>query len=499
MSSVGEIASPAVSGRSIGRLGLSWAVLLGAAAFVLALLSGAVHFDPDTYWQIVTGRWILAHGSVPTHDIFSFTRHGARWVAQEWGAELLVALVYGRAGWAGLMVLAALSFGLTIAYLARFLLSRMEPLHAVLFTVFAGCMMFNYIIVRPHELAWPLTAVWFGTLIRSSEAKRAPPWWLPGVMLLWANLHGSFILGLALAPVIGLEALSGAKPNCRPAAWRWGTFLAAAFGCALLNPQGWRLLVFPFHLLGMPVLGRLTEWQPPNLQHPQVFGLWLLVVFGLSFAGRFRLPPARSLMLTGLIYFALQHVRNVSLLGLISPFLIATPLAALWRRQPVRGQDAQGLDRWFGALAAPARVRAVCATLVLAGALGIAIVSVQRPRPPAQFTPRAALDALLAKRPQARIFDDANFGGYLIFRGVPVFVDPRVTVYGDAFLRRYFDALELSPQGHVRALLARYRIDAILLGPEWPMVRVLDRLPGWKRAYADKVAVVYLRRGGPGA
>lgn len=494
MNGAGELAAGHASSEAAGRSGLSWAMLLGAAAFLLALSSGAIRLDADTYWQVVTGHWIVTHGYVPTHDIFSFTRHGARWIAQEWGAELLAGCLYGLTGWSGLALLAAMSFGLTIAYLARFLLRRMEPLHAVALTTLAGCMMLNYMIVRPHELAWPLTALWVGTLLESSEGSRAPPAWLLVVMLAWANLHGSFILGLALMLVIGFEAVIEAKGQWRRTARRWGVFSVAAFGCALLNPQGWRLLVFPFHLLGMQVLARLNEWKPVNLQHPQVFGLWLLAVFGLAFAGRFKLPFVRSVLLIGLIFFALQHVRNVSLLGLISPFLIATPLAALWRREPPSARDARALDRAFRSLAAPGGRAALCATIVLAGALGIAVVSVRRPGPAAMATPEAALDALLARRPDARILNDAEFGGYLIFRGVPVFVDPRMAMYGDAFLQRYFDALQLRPGGHLNALVRKYRINAILILPGWPVERLLDRSPEWTRIYQDKVAVAYVRR-----
>lgn len=492
-----EFASRSELIELVRRVGLSWPMLLGGCAFLVVLGMGAARIGPDTYWQIATGRWILTHGYVPTHDIFSFTRHGVRWIAQEWGAEVLVAVVYAMASWPGLAMLAALSFALTIAYLTNFLISRMEPLHAVVLAVSAGCIMFNHIFVRPHVLVWPLTALWVGVLIDSSEKNRAPPWWLLGVMLLWANLHASFVLGLGLGVAIAIEAVLNAKEYWKRTAQRWVAFIAAASGCALLNPQGWRLLVFPFHLLGMHVLGRLTEWKPPNLQHPQVFGLWLLALVGLSFAGRVRLPLVRVALLIGLIFFALQHERNVSLLGMITPFLIAGPLAALWRKESNPRHDTQALDRIFRALGGPGGSRALLATVVLVGALGVGLVRLRIPRPLAQSTPRAALDALLTRRPSARILNDAEFGGYLIFRGVPVFVDPRMSVYGDAFLRRYFDALELKRKGDINALVKKYRINAILLLRGWSVAGLLDRSREWKRVYAGKWAVAYLHRNVP--
>lgn len=496
MSCAEEIISRSESASMVRRLGLSWPMLLGASAFLLALVSGAIQIDPDAYWHIIAGRWIFSHGYVPAYDMFSFTRHGAPWVAQEWGAELLFAFVHGLAGWAGLTVLAALSFALAIAYLTRFLVARMEPLHAVLLGVLAGCMMSYYMLVRPHELVWPLTAVWMGVLIESREAGRAPPWWLLVVMLAWVNLHGSFILGLGLVVMIALEAVVDAKERWRVVGRCWGGFVAAAFGCALLNPRGWHLLVFPFHLLGMHVLRQLVDWQPTNLARHPVMGVWLVVILGFAFSGKIRLSPVRAVTLVGLIYFALEYARNVSLLGLIAPFLIAAPLAAQWRRMPKRGRGLQALEMAFRALHGPGRLAAWCATVAVAGVLGIVAVTAGQPRPLEFCTPRAALNVLLSSRPKARIFNDANFGGYLIFHGIPVFVDPRVDVYGDTFLRQYYDAIELNPGGDISALLDRYRINAILIGPEWPVVRLLDRSPQWRRVYADKVAVVYLRRPG---
>lgn len=469
-------------------------MLLGSLAFVSALGCGAVRIGPDTYWQIATGHWILVHGYVPTHDIFSFTRHGALWVAQEWAEEVLVAIIYAVSGWSGLTLVAALAFALAIAYLARFLLVRMEPLHAVVLAVFSGCMMFDDILVRPYVLAWPLTVLWAGILVDSSEKNRTPPWWSLGVMVLWTNVHGSFILGLGLAGLIAVEAVLNAGEHWRSAARNWGVFVLATFGCALLNPQGWRLLVFPFHLLGMHVLEQSTEWRAPNLQRPQVFGLWLLAMFTLGFAGRFRLPWVRSVLVIGLMFFALQHVRNVSLFGLLVPILIAGPLGSVWRTKSGSRRDVQSLDRFFNALAAPGRMTALLCVLALASVLGIVAVRMREVRPFARNSPRAALNALLARAPHGRIFDDAGFGGYLIFRGVPVFVDPRMTVYGDSFLRRYFSALELDPNGNINALLRKYRISEILLAPEWPVVSVLDRSPDWKRIYKDKLAYAYIRR-----
>lgn len=406
------------------------------------------------------------------------------------------------AGWSGLVLLEVACFGVSLAYLMRFLLGRMEPLHALLLAFLAAFMMFPYFVDCPSVLVWPLTAVWVGTLIQCSEDSRTPPWWLLLVMLLWVNMHASFVLGLGFAVVAAIESCVNATQGWRQPARRWAVFVLAALGCALVNPQGYRLLLYPFHLLDSKALGLILAWQSPSFLHPQALGLWILLIMALAFAGRLRLSVIRSVLLLGLLYIALEHRRNIALLGLISPFLLARPMATLWARKPLAtlwvgrpasGRDAEFLDRLFGALASRARLATVGATLVLAGAVAIADLNAKRPTPPAFVTPRAALDALLARGPPGRIFNDFNFGGYLIYRGVPVFVDARVGLYGDAFVERSLRTVALAQGSNLEALLAKYKIDAILLSSSRPAVKLLDRLPGWKRVYGDAVAVAYVR------
>jgi len=212
-------------------LGISWPLLIAfcVAVSVLGFTKIDVLADPDTYWHIAAGDWMLAHGAVPKVDVFSHSRPGAAWHAHEWLAEVLFSALYQSAGWAGLGGLVALTFGGTLAYLMRFLLARMEPVHALLFTVYAGCMLAANVLARPHVLAWPLMALWVGTLVEASEQGRSPPWWLLALMVLWANLHGSFILGLGLGAGLALDAsLQQPIGQRRAAAWRWGGFMVLA-------------------------------------------------------------------------------------------------------------------------------------------------------------------------------------------------------------------------------------------------------------------------------
>jgi hypothetical protein len=487
---------PTAPPLAVRTLGLSWPLMAGVAAFVLVILLPGSLGDCDMYWHIVAGQWILSHHHVPTHDPFSFSMPGTPWIAHEWGAEVLFALVYRIWSWPGLMLLIATAHGLTLGYLTRFLSARLEPLHALMFAALAFIMMLPHLLVRPHVLAWTLTTLWVGELLNASEANKPPPWWLLAVMVLWANLHASFVIGLGMAGAIGAEAVLSSAPAER---WRvagtWTRFLGVSALCSLVNPQGYHAIVYTFEVMQLKqVLGLVVEWLPPNFQQPQALTLWLLVVLGLASAGRVRLGLVRAALIMGLLCLALAHARYVPLLGVLSILLLAHPLARQWREQRPPGANVGWLDRWFAAFAARARPVTLCLVCAIAGVTAAVAMYVGKPEPDEGVTPRRALQALLASGAGSRMLNSYHLGGYLIFRGIPVFIDGRSDMYGDAFMNKYIKATMLNgtDSNELEKLLQEYRIDSTMLAPGTPAVGLLDHLPGWQRVYADSIAVVHV-------
>jgi hypothetical protein len=102
----------------------SWPLVVAVLLMLGVVASPALRLldDPDSYWHLAAGQWILAHGQVPLHDPFSHTMPGAPWTAHEWGAEVLFAVVYRLGGWPGLVWLVAAAHAATMAVLTRFLL-----------------------------------------------------------------------------------------------------------------------------------------------------------------------------------------------------------------------------------------------------------------------------------------------------------------------------------------------------------------------------------------
>jgi hypothetical protein len=113
-------------------------------------------------------------------------------------------------------------------------------------------------------------------------------------------------------------------------------------------------------------------------------------------------------------------------------------------------------------------------------------------RPDDRATAASALAAVRELHVQGKVFNAYQFGGYLIFQGIPVFIDSRSDMYGDIFLKTFIDATLIEDRT-LPALLQRYDIDWTLFPADGHAVGVLDHMAGWKRVYADDSAVVHVR------
>jgi len=473
----------------------SWPLIVGLAALARALSQPmALLNDPDTYLHITAGRWMLTHLAMPVQDPFSHSLAGAVWVPHEWLAEIILAAVYDAAGWSGLVLVAAACFAAGMALITRYLLRCFEPFSALIAVTLGAALVLGHLLVRPHLLALPLLVMWSGELFAARDSRSAPPAWLLPLMALWANLHGSFMFGLALVLFLGAEAaLSSGRRS--PEGRRWGLFGLLAVVASLMTPNGVVGFVEPFRLTMMPALqASFNEWMSPNFQSFQPLEIWLLGMIALGFTTGIRLPPHRLLLLLVLFHMALAHVRHAELLGLIGPLAVAASLGPQIAAR-IRSAPLSAVGRAVARLAAPAHLPAVALTLVIAVATSLPVLLRPIERHDDPVTPAAALAAAERMRLTGPVFNSEGFGGYLIFSGIPTFIDGRIELYGDTFLARYLEA-EHGNAATLVALLERHGITWTLLVPEEGAVQRLDNLQGWRRVYSDGHAVIHQRLDG---
>ena len=169
-------------------------------------------------------------------------------------------------------------------------------------------------------------------------------------------------------------------------------------------------------------------------------------------------------------------------LGLLAPLFLMAPLARQF--PPIRAEGGV----FGGAAAALAAGFAVLLVPVT-----VALTAISHYQPNAGISPVAAVATLKAAN-AGPVFNDYDFGGYLVFAGIPTFIDGRTELYGGPFTARHYRAVTLADLKDFVATLDTYKIGATLLAPSTPAVAFLDTQPGWKRLYADDIAVVHVRR-----
>jgi hypothetical protein len=309
------------------------------------------------------------------------------------------------------------------------------------------------------------------------------------VLALWANLHGGFVLGLALIGPIGLEALWTSEAKDRVAlAVRWALFGLAALAACCATPYGWDTLLGAAKILSLgKLLTLIWEWMPTNFGTWTFFEYSLLGLIGLAFHRGLTLSVPRIILVLGLTDMALAHARNQEIFAFIVPLVLAKPFA-----------------EQLGTLltgTAPAREAQPRSHVVMLAALAITVTGWITTKAfvahhPFSFLqsqmPVAAVEAL-ERRHAERIFSTSPFGGYLMSRDIKAFIDGRAELYGEKFVIDYFDAVTAKDVDTLLRILDTYRIDATLLTPGLPATKVMDHLAGWKRLYADSIAVVHVR------
>ena len=461
---------------------------VGIGVYTLFLLAGNhLLIDPDTMWQVSVGQWILDHRAVPETDVYSFTMRGQPWISTQWLAQVLYAKIYAMSGWSGPVVLAAGAIAATFALLTKSLTRHLSESTTLVFVAAALALTVPHLLARPHVLALPLLVAWVGGLIASADRRGAPSFWLLPLMALWANLHGGFVFGLMLIAPVGLDAILSAEPALRKSlALRWAVFALAALIASCCTPYGWNALLASQKILELgSALPLIMEWKPADFGSVGALEICLLSGIGLALLRGIKLPPLRIALLLGLLHMALSQGRASEILAMVAPLVLAAPLA-----RQIGGVEASNPHT-----APPARGVLLAGVAVALLAATLVYTSVHRFEPHTHGSPVAAV-AALKKLNLARVFNDYDFGGYLIANGVAPFIDGRTELYGEKFFVDHNAASGLMEPENLFRLLEQYKIEATLMRTQSAATKLLDHIDGWQKVYADDIATVHLRKSG---
>jgi hypothetical protein len=471
--------------------------VMALAITLLALLPQA--FNDDSWLALVTGRYIWNSG-VPHQDTLTVISHGASWVDQQWLAQLASYALYraGGLGLLGLVNVALMTVSVGIAVMAA---SRRGARGWIVMAVLAACLM--QIIpareVRTQAFAMPLIVATILLLSGDSRRHTRRVYWCLPILILWANLHGTAVLGAAMVSLRGLmlAAERVRETPGRARGWtRWGGPFALVLGaplCVLLTPYGFEIVsYYRDTLMNSSFKQLVTEWQPMTSQAAIAVPFFLLA--GVSIWSFGRRPKATTswekLVLVVLAASSIMVIRNGLLFGFAALVIVPSALdgaipRTAGRAAPVRHRLNAGLC-WTATT-----VLAVIAASTVLQPSGSLEYHYQRLR---------LLEVVRAetqRNPSIKVFADVRYADWLLWR------DPQLR--GRLANDARFELLTGSQmRGIVRVLLA--------IGPDWKQAAtgyrllVLDRTssadsvrgflmePGRRVLYDDGERVVILRR-----
>jgi hypothetical protein len=474
---------------------------IALAVMLVCVAQGAVDHkfsvrDPDLWWHVKTGDWIVAHLAVPHNGLFSWTAADRPWVTYSWGFEVILSRAYA---WFNLMGLGLFGVVLTliIAYLQFWSLRRLSGRFWEAWLL-AACSLYTFLFVigpRPVFVSIMFYIVLLTVLLevnRSGQLKNL--YWLPAIFLVWANIHiqfvyGLFVLGLFVGCQIASRWIERTKiasvvsgPVSLPVAPLVLTF-GACVAATLIGP-------YTYHLYQVIVLYSkakysyqiIIELQPLTFRLKNHFVELLLMAGGFCAVGwRKKLDLFKFTLMIVASFLAFRTLRDC--------WFVSTTAAAFIADFPAPDSTR---DRGES-LAEGGLLLATLAIFLVLMSQNFDFNERSLDRNASLEFPVDAVNYLRQHPLPGPLYNNLDWGGFLIWYmpQFPVAIDGRNDLYGDDLDRLFFEAQSALAYKNDPYL---FQSGFVLLSKKYPLATVLRLDTRFQLMYEDKIAVVFARR-----
>ena len=507
--------------------------------FMFGLFSVEIK-DPDFWWHLKTGEYIHQHGALPETDPFAFTsltkdpidpqsKRIKFILTQYWFAQTIFYWVYHLSGLQGIIYLRASLLTLLLLLLYKCIRREGGGFYlSLVLLVPTGIILRAFTGERPQlfSFLFAFLLVYLLEGFRKASGIRYPeetvprPYNLkpvvylvpiPFIMLLWANLHGGFILGMII--ILGYLCAETFKYIFR----RFGNVLSRkqlgmligsgtiSVITPLINPNGYNVLSVLIEFERSPYKGMIVESMPPLFLFRSGFHDVYLVIYFLLLSisllvflfNRKKFDLTDGVIMTGLTVISLSSSRYIPFFSPVAVFMIVRYGTAMLERLPQLGALRKIREKVDLSLS-------VIATIILI--IVINNSNLFKSGIKANKYPEGAVKFLKANRISGNMFNPYVWGGYLMWALYPdykVFIDGRGLI-GEVFFQEV-NIMEASPENIAglpawKALLNAYNISSIITysvgnftGRIVPLIPALLHDPEWRLVYFDNISLIFVR------
>jgi hypothetical protein len=386
---------------------------------VILLFPRFSYNDPDTFWHIELGHYMLAHKTILHHAIHTFYNDQLPYVPHEFGFQLTAAALYQAFGWPGTYVLTAVCLFLLILGLDRLTrVSRKEigleerrPILLLLVMLVSCWIYYCFFVTRPQMVSsWMI--VWFFVCLREFQMSLKTKYAVGMTVLSFtvSNFHaGVWLVVAVFTGMACLEALAEKKFTRRHAAAFVSVWLAG-----LLNPGGIRSVFYILTVTKGNFNMLINEWQPIQFTKTENLPILLLLLFFVAILP-FTLHRKlfRFLFMIGILYLGVSSYKQNLFMWLFIPYFAATLV-----------ETVPGVRNL--------RIRFDRRHLIFCLAVGLCVNIIYNfanpPRVDAKQYPVQEMNYILHKAPpgvRPKVMAPYGSSGYVMFRGGDVLCDGR--------------------------------------------------------------------------
>lgn len=468
--------------------------------------------DPDIWWHLKVGDWIVEHHAVPHTGILSRTAADRPWVAYSWGYEVLISRVYAWFGLLGIGLYGTL-LTLMVAYAVYWMLRRISGRFWVaLIGVAIACSAFLFNgMPRPFFFSIALFAVTLTLLMEADRTGRIERlYWLPLIFCVWANLHIQFIYGLfliglyvAINLVLRLGNILRVTPGFLLApSLPTAPLIAVAAACMLATFAG-PYTYHPYQVVYEYSRAKFTyavilELQPLTFRGFSNFlQLFLTAAAFFAVGWKRKLHLFKLALLTAASLIAYRTMRDAWFICLPAAACIADALALKTKDESTTTQFAETpvAENWFTE-----------SWLEKLGVVAAVIVLLALTSNTTDFTPRGldrvisgqypvnAVNFLRRNPVPGPLYNNLNWGGFLMWYmpQYPVAIDGRNDLYGDELDQIFFNSQSADKSYETDPFLNEAGV--VLLSSDLPLAKVLTVDARFQLVYRDSIATVFARR-----